>query len=59
MNGEPYVYKCDPSKHTECKKRGCQRDCFLTLYKEYSLDGKQYRWQEGELIEKGDIKDEI
>lgn len=59
MNGEPYVYKCDPSKHKDCKKTACQTDCFLTLHKEYSADGKRYRYEGGELVEKGDIKDEI
>lgn len=52
---DPYVYKCDPELNSECKKTACQRDCFLTLHKEFSKDGKKYRYQQGELME---VKDD-
>lgn len=55
---DPWFYKCDPEKNSECKKTGCQRDCFLTLHKEYSKDGKEYRFQQGKLRERGEL-DEV
>lgn len=38
------VYKCDPQKNTECKKRSCQSLCFHTLNSKYSADGRKYRY---------------
>lgn len=32
------TYVCDPKKNTKCKKRSCQKECFCTLHKEYSVD---------------------
>jgi hypothetical protein len=56
---DPWIYKCDPEKNSECRKTGCQRECFHTLHKEYSKDGKQYRFQQGELRERGEINGDI
>ena len=52
---DPYVYKCNPELNNECNKTCCQRDCFLTLHKEYSKDGKKYRYEQGTLME---VKDD-
>lgn len=30
------TYVCDPEKNKECKKTGCQTNCFLTLNPEYA-----------------------
>lgn len=38
------LYKCDPSKNTECEKTICQSLCFHTLDAKYSVDGKRYRY---------------
>ena len=35
------TYVCDPNKNTKCKKQSCQKDCFCTLHKEYSVDGSE------------------
>ena len=46
MYDQNYVFKCDPSKNKECKKTSCQRECFMTTKKEYSIDGKYYRYNQ-------------
>lgn len=43
MSGDPYIYLCDPEKNKECKKTCCQKECKLTIKREYSKDGKRYR----------------
>ena len=32
--------------NTECKKIGCQRECRYTANKDYSIDGKYYKYNE-------------
>lgn len=54
---DPWVYKCDPEKNTKCRKTCCQTDCFLTTHREFSKDGKQYRFQQGELRERGELNE--
>ena len=51
MMSDPWIYKCDPEKNNDCKKTCCQSDCFLTTHKEFSKDGKRYRFVQGELME--------
>lgn len=46
MNEQNYVFRCDPEKYKECKKTSCQRECFMTTHKEYSADGKYYRYNQ-------------
>lgn len=46
MGDHNYVFKCDPSKNKECKKTSCQRECHMTTKREYSLDGKLYRYNQ-------------
>lgn len=31
------LYLCDPTKNQECKKIGCQKECFHTTNKEFSV----------------------
>lgn len=42
MNELNFIYKCNPALNTECKKTSCQKCCFMTSHKEYSIDGKKY-----------------
>ena len=51
MMSDPYLYKCNPEKNSECEKVCCQSCCFLTTRKEYSKDGKKYRYIQGKLME--------
>ena len=44
MKDYPIVYKCNPEKNTNCKKTLCQKDCFFTYNKDYSEDGKRYKY---------------
>lgn len=40
------VYICDPNKNTGCAKTECQKECMLTIHREYSLtesSGALYR----------------
>ena len=46
MGEQNYVFRCDPEKYKECKKTSCQRECFMTTHKEYSADGKYYRYNQ-------------
>lgn len=32
------TYICDPEKHKDCKKTGCQVECFYTLNPKYAKD---------------------
>lgn len=36
------VYLCDPEKNKECEKTLCQKECFFTIDKKFSRDGKKY-----------------
>lgn len=53
-----FVYLCDPDKHYLCKKTGCQKECFHTLHREFSKDGKKYRYNDYshnyEVVERSD-----
>ena len=40
------VFRCNPKLNRKCKKAGCQKECFYTTHKEYSVDGKFYRYNE-------------
>lgn len=31
------LFQCDPEKHTECKKHGCQKYCFMTKDPAYAV----------------------
>lgn len=31
------LYLCDPTKNQGCKKTGCQKECFYTTNKEFSV----------------------
>jgi len=44
MSNSDIVYKCNPSKNTECEKTICQSLCFHTFNAKYSVDGKRYRY---------------
>ena len=55
MMSDPWMYKCDPEKNSECEKTCCQSCCFLTTHKEFSKDGKRYRYVQGQLME---VKDD-
>lgn len=46
MCEQNYVFRCDPNKNKECRKTGCQRECFMTTKKKYSIDGKYYRYNQ-------------
>ena len=48
------IYRCNPSKHKHCKKTACQRDCFHTVFQEYSIDGIPREWREDK---DGKVKD--
>ena len=32
------LYLCNPRANAECRKGGCQKECFFTTKKEYALD---------------------
>lgn len=38
----PQIYKCDPEKNIYCAKTACQKECFYTINRDYSLDNKPY-----------------
>ena len=38
------LYLCDPQKNVDCPKDICQTECFYTTKKEFSKDGKVYRY---------------
>ncbi len=40
------VYKCDPIKNITCRKTACQRECFHTVNRNYSVDGVPYVFDE-------------
>ena len=44
MNKDKVLYYCDPEKNKECRKDACGKECFMTTKKEYSRDGKGYRY---------------
>lgn len=46
MGEQNFVFRCDPEKNKECRKTSCQRECFMTTKKKYSLDGKYYRYDQ-------------
>ena len=40
------VYLCDPEKNDICRKTACQKECKHTTHKEFSLDGKKYKYND-------------
>ena len=58
MTEKSIVYLCDPEKNNLCRKTACQKECKHTTHKEFSLDGKKYRYNDYshnyEVVERSD-----